>query len=110
MSAKFEIHKSSNGEFFFSLKAGNGEKILSSEQYSAKAKAQSGVESVKTNAPDDLRYERKTSASSQPYFVLNAPNGQTLGRSQMYSSAAAMEKGIESVKTNAPAAETVDLA
>ncbi len=109
MAAKFQIEKATNGQFYFRLKAGNGEIILSSEQYTTKASAQGGVESVKTNAADDSRFERKTSSGDQPYFVLKAANGQTLGRSQMYSSAAAMEKGIESVKANAPAAAVEDL-
>jgi uncharacterized protein YegP (UPF0339 family) len=110
MSAKFEIAKSSNGEVFFRLKAGNGEIILNSEPYKAKASAQGGIESVKTNAGNDARYERNESKAGEPYFVLKAANGEPLGRSQMYSSAAAMEKGIESVKTNAPTAPVVDMA
>jgi uncharacterized protein YegP (UPF0339 family) len=109
MAAKFEIEKTSDGQFFFRLKAGNGEIILSSEQYKTKASAQGGVESVKSNAATDARYERKTSSGSQPYFVLKAANGETLGRSQMYSSASAMEKGIEAVKASAPGATVGDL-
>ena len=109
MAAKFEIDKASNGQFYFRLKAGNGEIVLSSEQYQGKAGAENGIESVKANAPDDGRYERKASAGDKPFFVLKAANGATLGRSQMYSSAAAMEKGIESVKANAPAAAVADL-
>ena len=110
MAAKFEIEKSTDGHFFFRLKAGNGEIIFRSQQYKAKASAQGGIDSVKKNAADDGRYERKTSNSDQPYFVLKAANGETLGQSQMYSSPAAMEKGIESVKANAPAAAVEDLA
>ena len=53
---------------------------------------------------EDARFERKVSAADQPYFVLTATNGQTIGKSQMYSGAAAMENGIESVKSNAPGA------
>src|SRR5262245_50185855 len=108
MAATFEIEKASSGQFFFRLKAGNGEIILSSEQYKAKASAQGGIESVKANASADAHYERKTSGGAQPYFVLKAANGEALGRSQMYSSAAAMEKGIESVKANAPTAAVTD--
>ncbi len=109
MAAKFEIEKSTNGQFHFRLKAGNGEIILTSEQYTAKASAEKGIESVKANAATDGRYERKSSTKSQPYFVLKAANGEILGASQMYASPAAMEKGIESVKTNAPDAVVEDL-
>src|SRR5262249_23563008 len=108
MAAKFEIEKGSDGQFFFRLKAGNGEIILSSEQYKSKASAQAGIDSVKTNAKVSDRFERKESSGKQPYFILKAANGETLGKSQMYSSAAAMEKGIESVKTNAPGAAVED--
>lgn len=109
MSAKFEIKKSKNAKFLFNLKAGNGEVILTSEMYEAKTSAQTGIESVKTNASNDQRYERKASAKGEPFFVLKAANGQVIGQSEMYSSASAMESGIASVKKNAVAATIVDL-
>jgi uncharacterized protein YegP (UPF0339 family) len=109
MAAKFEIEKASDGHFYFHLKAANGEIIFSSQQYKAKASAQVGIDSIKANAPIDAHFERKTSTNDQPYFVIKATNGETLGRSQMYSSTGAMEKGIESVKANAPTAPVEDL-
>ena len=102
MAGKFELKKSSNGQYRFSLKASNGQTILTSELYTEKRGAQNGIESVKRNAPVAERYERKTSKSGEPYFVLKASNGQVIGQSETYSSAAGMEKGIESVKKNAP--------
>ena|ERR1044071_4561211 len=109
MAGKYEIKKSSNGQFFFNLKAGNGEIILTSEMYKAKSSAEGGIESVRKNAPTDSRYDSKTSTSGQPYFVLKAANGEPLGRSETYSSTSAMENGIESVKKNAPDAKIEDL-
>ena len=109
MSAKFEIEKASDDHYHFHLKAANGEIIFSSQQYKAKASAQSGIDSVKANAHIDAHFERKTSHGEQPYFILKAANGETVGCSQMYSSTAAMEKGIESVKANAPTAAVEDL-
>lgn len=108
MAAKFVIAKGSSGKYRFNLKAGNGEIILTSETYESKASAQDGIESVKTNAPTDSRYERKTASNGQPYFVLKAASGQIIGRSETYSSTSAMEGGIESVKKNAPGAEVED--
>ena len=104
MSAKFVISKSKNDKFLFNLKAGNGEVILSSQMYDAKASATGGIESVRTNAALDDRYERKASAKGQPFFNLKAANGQVVGHSEMYSSTSAMEGGIASVKKNAPSA------
>ena len=99
---KFVISKRKNGEFQFNLKAGNGQTILASEGYSTKAACENGVESVKKNAAEDSNYERKNSSSGKFHFNLKAGNGQVIGSSEMYESAAGMENGIESVKKNAP--------
>lgn len=109
MAGKFELYKSTNGQFRFRLKAGNGEIILSSEGYVSKAGAENGIQSVKTNAPNDARYERKIASNKQPYFVLKAANGEPLGTSETYSSNSAMETGIASVKNNAPTSPIIDL-
>ncbi len=108
MAGKFEIKKSSDNQYRFNLKAGNGEIILTSELYKAKSSAEQGIASVKTNASIDGRYERKVSTSNQPFFVLKAANGEPIGRSEMYSSTSSMENGIESVKRNAPGATIED--
>lgn len=108
MAGKFEIKKSTNDKFHFNLKAGNGQIILSSEMYETKSACENGIESVKKNAPDDNRYDRRQSSKGDPYFVLKAGNGQEIGRSETYSSTSAMESGIESVKTNSPNAPTDD--
>src|SRR5438105_5056950 len=59
MAAQFEIKKSKNGQFYFNLKAANGETVLTSEQYTSKAGAKNGIASVKSNAGKDSRYENK---------------------------------------------------
>jgi uncharacterized protein YegP (UPF0339 family) len=82
---------------------------LTSERYKAKASAENGIASVKANAPDNARYERKTSTTKQEYFVLKAKNGEIIGTSEMYSSTQARETGIEAVKRDAPTAPTQDL-
>ena len=105
---KFVITTRKNGEFQFNLKAGNGEVILASEGYTAKPSCLNGIESVKKNAPEDKRYERKEAKNGKFYFNLKAGNGQVIGTSEMYESAAGRDKGIESVKRNAPDASTDD--
>ena len=106
---KFEITKRKDGEFQFNLKAGNGQVILTSEGYASKASCINGIESVKKNSQDDSKFERKTSKNGKPFFNLKATNGQVIGNSELYESEASRDNGIESVKKNAPAAETNDL-
>ena len=105
----FEIRKLAHGQFNFTLKADNGEIILVSEMYKAKDSAINGIQSVKKNASLDVRYEKKLSAKSQPYFVLKAGNHEIIGVSEMYSSEGARDQGIAAVKANAPEAKIVDL-
>lgn len=50
--SKFERKESTNGKFFFNLKATNGQIIGNSEMYESVASCENGIESVKKNAPD----------------------------------------------------------
>ena len=109
MAAKFEIKETANGQYMFNLLAGNGEIILTSEMYKAKASAKKGIRSVKENAGKAVRYKTLTAKNGEPYFVLRAGNNKVIGRSETYSSSFAMQNGIESVKNNAPGAQVVDL-
>ena len=108
MAGKFEVKKGSGGKVGFNLKAGNGQTILTGQQYKDKGGAQNGVRSVRDNAAKDERFERKTAKDGRPYFVLKAANGQVIGQSQMYKSARSMENGIKSVKRYAAEADVDD--
>ena len=108
MSGKFLLKKSSDGQFRFVLKAGNGETILTSELYKAKPSALNGVESLKKNAPLDERYERKMDKAGHPRFNLKAANHEVIGTSESYNSEAGRENGIASVQANAPTAAVED--
>lgn len=106
MSSKFEVFKSpKNDQFYFHLKASNGQIILQSEGYTTKANCINGINSVKKNAIHDNAYDIKPK-----YFnVKSLDNGQVIGTSQQYTTEAARDNGIHSVKTNAPTAEVIDL-
>jgi uncharacterized protein YegP (UPF0339 family) len=109
MAARFEIKKAKDGEFYFHLKASNGQVILSSEMYKRKDSAHNGIESIKKNSPDEARYERKEARNGQFMFNLRAANHQVIGTSETYTTTEARDHGIASVKTNAPSAEIDDL-
>jgi len=106
--SKFEIFKGKNEEFYFRLKAGNGQNILRSEGYKTKAACENGVASVKTNAADGGKFEKKEGASGKFMFNLKASNGQVIGTSESYESEDGCDNGIKSVVINAPKAEVDD--
>lgn len=80
MAGWFELSKSSDSQFRFVLKAGNGETILTSELYTSKASAEKGIASVRSNSPQEERYEKKRQATANsisigkpPIIKLSAP-------------------------------------
>lgn len=109
MAGRFEIRKRKNGEFQFNLKAGNGQVILTSEGYTTKQSCIGGIESTRINSVIDANFERRNARDGSPFFNLTAANGQVVGSSEMYGSAAARDKGITSVQTNAPSATVRDV-
>ena len=109
MAGHFELRSATNGRFYFNLKAGNGEIILTSGTFPTLDAASAAIELVKANAPIDAQFERTNVTGKQPHFVLKAVNGETLGRSETYSSVTAMENGIKSVMRNAADATVMDL-
>ena len=107
MAGKFECFKDKADEYRFRLKAGNGEIILSSEGYNAKAGCTNGIESVKKNCSNPDRFVKNQTESGKFRFNLTATNGQVIGTSQNYSSESACDNGMKSVANSAPDA-TID--
>lgn len=105
---KFSTKTGNDGQYYFNLKADNGQVILSSEGYTSAAARLNGIESVKANAKDDKKFERLTASNGKFYFTLKATNGQIIGKSQMYVNEAGRDNGIESVKNNAPNASITE--
>ena len=55
------------------------------------------------------KFEIFKDTSGQFRFRLKAPNGEIIANSEAYTTRAACVNGIESVRTNAPIAEIVEL-
>jgi uncharacterized protein YegP (UPF0339 family) len=106
---KFEIFKGKNDEFYFHLKAGNGEVILASQGYNAKSSCKHGIDSVINNSNDESNFEKLQAKNERYYFNLIAANKQIVGTSQMYTTTSARDHGIHSVHDNATQASHVDL-
>ena len=117
---KFVISKTKNGEFTFSLKAGNGEVILTaSESYTSLSGCKGGIESVRKNALSHIEdqtvegFEELTHPKFQVYldkageyrFRLKAKNGENIGKSEGYKAKASCKNGIASVGKHAPDAK-----
>lgn len=106
---KFQIFKSAaNSQYYYRLKAVNGETILGSEGYTSKQNCTNAIASVNANAPYDSRYERKDGLTSYT-FNLKTNNGEIIGKSEPYTIRVARENGIAAVKRYALIAGVEDL-
>jgi uncharacterized protein YegP (UPF0339 family) len=117
---KFVIRTVNTG-IKFDLKATNGQVIATSEVYTTEAACRNGIDSIKKNAPvanvEDQtvenfevmkhpKFEMYQDKAGQFRFRMKARNGKIIGISEGYTAKAGCLNGIESVKANAPAADT----
>ena len=104
----------------FDLRSGNGETVATSEVYETEAACRKGMESVRKNAEKakilDLtlaegktvtnpRFELFQDKAGAFRFRLRARNGGVIAVSESYSTKAACENGMESVRNNAAEAQ-----
>jgi hypothetical protein len=110
---KFQVFEGNDEQFYFRLRAQNGEIILQSEGYESKVGAEMGVGSVKRHAGNRKNYEIRNAKDGQCYFVLRAWNGmmagQVIGISELYENIKNAESGIHSVQAVAGDALMEDL-
>lgn len=94
----FEVSLNSNSEYYFKLKASNGEIILISESYKNRQGCDNGIQSVRENALMEENFDIRLSNDKKRYFVLKAKNGEIIGTSETYNSLSNVINGINSVK------------
>ena len=99
--ATFQIFQSS-GQYWYHLRAYNGEIVQSGEGYTAKASCENGIQAVKANC-QPRRFESFFEAG-QYGFNHVAANGEIIGRSEKYITAQARDHGIQVVLREAPEA------
>ena len=104
----------------FDLKATNGQVVATSQVYKTEDTCKKGIASVKKNAPiaaiedqtvegyateKNPKFEIYQDKAGEFRFRLKATNGQIIAVGEGYTTLKNCQKGIESVKKNAPEAE-----
>jgi uncharacterized protein YegP (UPF0339 family) len=108
---QFEVKQASNGDWYFDLKADNGEIIGTSQLYASEAGAERGARTVRAlvrlilapktqPAPRVQRFEIFQGEDRKTYFHLRAGNGEIVLSSQGYTAASSAKSGIASVTAN----------
>ena len=117
---KFKIVAAKDNQFRVQF-VYNAEVMVWSENYASKASAKNCIESIKKNAPGaaivDLtkeetgkgyRFEIAASKNGETFVRFVAANSEPMVISETYKSKSSAKNCIESIKKNAPGADTVD--
>lgn len=104
------LRKSEANEPFSFVFVDDGKTIIKSENYAQKSSAKNGIESVKKNCLEDARYELKEASNGKFFFNIKSTNGQIVGTSGMFDSAADRSSTIANLKKQAPTAVVTDKA
>ncbi len=98
---KYTINWSKNWQYYFNLIAWNWQVLITSETYTTKQSCKDWIASSQINSQTKDNYKRlKTSNWDQYYFTLQARNGETLWKSEMYQSISWMDNWISSCVEN----------
>jgi len=96
---KFEVYQSpKDHQFYFHLKAGNGQIVLMSEGYKAIEGARGGIDAIIRDAKGlNAQLVQSQPPKGKWHFVWRSGNYQVTGASSTYSSKAHAQKGAETV-------------
>nr|WP_297110982.1 DUF1508 domain-containing protein [uncultured Devosia sp.] len=96
---RFEIKKSSDDQFYVNFVASNGEIMVRTERYTAKASAQNAIESLKSNGPDADVNDETVSLGEIEARLRTNPEGVS---SQLRSVSIAAQEKLDSVQSEIP--------
>jgi len=106
MTPYFRLTKAKNGEYYFTLYAGNGKPLGKSDTYKAKASAIHGIEVVRREAVNPDRFVYKSAPNGKTYLSLKAGNGEIMLTGRGYTSEDGAKAGADNI---ASAAKTLDI-
>ena len=104
------VKKEEDGYYYITLKVKGGHIMLNGIKHLSKSSCKNGIEIIRANATDTLKYEYKKTFDGKFYFRLKSIHGEVLGNSKFYDTAENRNVGIETVRRIAPLAKVVDLA
>jgi uncharacterized protein YegP (UPF0339 family) len=85
LAGKLTFFQSTDGQWRFNLKSGNGSILLTSEAYTSRTGAINGALSTLENGVDPAQYVVKAAASKGYVVNLKAANGEVIGYTEVYS-------------------------
>jgi hypothetical protein len=95
-AGKFDLWQSTDAQWHFHLKSGNGSILLTSESYASRTGAITGALSTMVNGVDAAQYATHQAANGGYVVDLKAGNGEIISFSQVYSTKSNATRAINS--------------
>jgi hypothetical protein len=95
LAGKFTLWQSTDSQWRFNLKSGNGAILLTSEGYSSRTGAITGMLSVQTNGVDPAQYAVRATETGFNVHLL-AGNGESISFSQVYATKSSATRAVTS--------------
>ncbi len=96
--ARIQFFKSVvDSQYYFNLRAANGEIVLQSEGYGRSDGPKKAVESISANGRSRGNFDVRESRDGQWLVVLEAANGEILGTTETYTKKATAEKAVDTL-------------
>ncbi|MBA3391348.1 MAG: YegP family protein [Deltaproteobacteria bacterium] len=95
LAGKFTMWQSTDGQWRFNLKSGNGAVLLSSEAYTSRTGAINGILSVQENGVDPTQYQVRQTQTGYNVHLL-AGNHESISFSQVYSTKSSATRAVGS--------------
>lgn len=94
-AGKFDLWQATDGQWHFHLKSGNGAILLTSEAYTSRTGAISGVLSTLNNGVDSAQYQLAVAAHGYTLHLV-AGNNEIIGFTEVYASKSSATRAIGS--------------
>lgn len=95
LAGKFSLYQSTDGQWRFNLKSGNGAVLLASQAYTSRTGAITGILSVQANGVDPAMYDLRQTKTGYILHLL-AANHESIGFSQVYATKSSATRAIKS--------------
>jgi len=109
MAATFVLEKCKDGSFMFTLKAHDGQVLLTSLCYPDKDTASRRLDSARSLVRRQENYEVLTAENGQSYFVFKNSHNEVIGQSEMYPDSQSVAKVITIARGSTRGARIEDL-
>jgi|GEM_PF-3172999 Uncharacterized conserved protein len=104
----YELKRSMNGKYLFSLKGERHEVLFTSGLFPKKADALATIEAVRRHGGGEKGIELRRAATGSAFFVVKTERDQVVGRSELFESETEAWRAMQATRKHCPTVDVRD--